>query len=220
MRNIKSDLVLMVGKNEEILWSGKPNKTCFLLEAVFNIMLPISIAWFSIDSMAFGSFMHPNSTDTLTNSISAVMIIFFLLHMMPVWMYLSGVVFAFLKYHNTNYIITDKAVYVSGGMFAKMYEMKSFTELSHVNLNRGVLDQMLGVGDVVLICNHDGYNSRHSSYHGITLCDLIDYQKVYNMVKDLNINTYTDTMYPNDLRPSTNSGYSTKYTAKRDWDNK
>ena len=42
----RSDLELMIGKDEKILWKGRPNKKCFILEGIFNPMLPFALVWF------------------------------------------------------------------------------------------------------------------------------------------------------------------------------
>lgn len=201
-----TDLELMVGKNESILWKGKPDKKCFLFESVFNPLLPVAIIWGLIDlSILFGM-------SIASGGVTFFLIPFFLLHLMPVWIYLGGVFLAVKKYKNTEYIITDKGIYVSGGTFSYTYEMKPFTDLSHINIHRGIFDQWLGVGDVVSVCNHTGYNSREShSDHGMTICDIADYREVFALVKQLQTDIYADTQYPNDLRPATNHGYQTQY---------
>ena len=117
-----------------------------------------------------------------------------------------------VRYKNTSFVVTDQGVYTSGGIFTQNFERKPFTEISHVNLQRGIFDQYLGVGDVVMTSNYDGYNSRTNLYRGITICDISDYAKVYQLVKKLQTDIFADTMYPNDLRPATNHGYKTKYT--------
>jgi len=205
----------MIGKNEKVLWHGKPDKKCFLLEAIFNPMLPFAIVWALFDSIfifAFASGFGHNASKAMDFAIIPL-IGFFALHLMPVWIYLAGVIFASLQYKHTEFLVTDKGVYCSGGLFTVNLEHKPFTELSHVNIQRGIFDQILGVGDVVLTSNHDGYNTRemHSAYRGITICDISDYQKVYKMVKQLQTDIYSDTMYPNDLRPKENHGYQTNY---------
>lgn len=204
-----SDLEAMVGMNETILWRGKPDKKCFILESVFNPMLPFALVWAIVDLAVIG----------FTFSASGGMLMFILpfmaLHLMPVWIYIGGVFFSFRKYKNTQYIITDRGIYVSGGVFSYTYEMKPFTDLSHINIHRGIFDQWLGVGDVVTVCEHgSSSNSSHSSHssHGMNICDIADYQKVFAMVKELQTDIYADTQYPNDLRPRENHGYQTQYT--------
>ncbi len=47
---------------------------------------------------------------------------------------------------------------------------------------------------------------------GTTIANIKDYRKVFELIKNLQEDIYTDVMYPNDLRPSENHGYKTKYT--------
>lgn len=211
-----SDLEAMVGMNESVLWRGKPDKKCFILESIFNPMLPFALIWAIIDGVVFLGMTLSNIGDS---GLFMFILPFFALHLMPVWIYIGGVLMSFRKYKNTQYIITDKGIYVSGGIFAYKYEMKPFTDLSHINIHRGIFDQWLKVGDVVTVCSHTGYNSgsngSHSS-HGLQICDIADYQKVFAMIKELQTDIYADTQYPNDLRPRENHGYQTQYTRGRD----
>ena len=213
----KSELELMVGKDEKILWQGKPNKRCFILEGIFNPLLPFALVWFLFDSIFIVSTaMEVKATGT----IPIFSIIFFLLHLMPVWIYLGGIIFVFRRYKHIEYIVTDKGVYYSGGLFSYTCNMKPFTELARVNIHRGIIDQIIGVGDVVLTSNNiaDYYNSGVKvngrpvgTGFGITISDIKDYRKVFELIKKLQEDIYTDTMYPNDLRPEENHGYRTKY---------
>lgn len=215
----KSDLELMVGKSERILWRGRPNKKCYILEGIFNPMLPFALVWLLFDSMFFFAFFASSSAIEKTNINPSFAIIpiaaFLLLHLMPVWIYLAGVLFIFRKYKHTEYIVTDKGVYISGGIFAYTCQMKPYTEVSRINIHRGIFDQQLNVGDVVFTTHNDVFNgSRRNTYHlfsGLSISDIPDYQKVFELVKELQTDVFSDTMYPNDLRPEENHGYKTKY---------
>ncbi len=216
----KSELELMVGSNEKILWKGKPNKRCFILEGIFNPMLPFALAWFLLDSLFIATFIGGAATSGAPDVFSIFPLIFFLIHLMPVWIYLGGVIFVFRRYQHTEYIVTDKGVYISGGLFSYTCNMKPFTELARVNIHRGIIDQIIGVGDVVLTSNNiaDYYNSDVrvngrpvGTGFGITISDIKDYRKVFELIKKLQEDIYTDTMYPNALRPEENQGYRTKY---------
>ena len=211
----KSELELMVGSNEKIFWKGKPNKRCFILEGIFNPMLPFALVWFLFDSIFIVSTAMEAKT---TGTIPIFSIIFLLFHLMPVWIYLGGIIFVLRRYKHTEYIVTDKGVYYSGGLFSYTCNMKPFTELARVNIHRGVIDQIIGVGDVVLTSNNiaDYYNSGvrvngRPVGTGISISDIKDYRKVFELIKKLQEDIYTDTMYPNALRPEENQGYRTKY---------
>ena len=214
----KSELELMVGSNEKILWKGKPNKRCFILEGIFNPMLPFALAWFLFDSLFIATFIGGAATSGAPAVFSIFPLIFFLIHLMPVWIYLGGVIFVFRRYQHTEYIVTDKGVYISGGLFSYTCNMKPFTELARVNIHRGIIDQIIGVGDVVLTSNNvaDLYSSNirvngRPLDVGTTIADIRDDRKVFEIIEKLQEDIYTDTMYPNDLRPEENQGYRTKY---------
>ena len=189
----------MLGLEETILYEGKPDKKCFIFESIFNPLMPFAIVWAIFDM----SFLRMSM-----GGMSFVIIPFLLLHMMPVWIYLAGVVFAVRKYKNTYYIVTDHAVYVSGGIFTMNLETKTFAELSRVNLHRGIFDQIFHVGDVLITTNQF---TRKGMPAVIGINSISEYSKVFQLVKKLQKDIYSDIMYPNDLRPEENHGYKTKY---------
>lgn len=205
-----NELRLMVGDGEKIIYAGKPNKKCFLFECIFNPLLPFALIWGLIDFGVIGFSMTAKDEKAVF-----FLVPFMLLHLMPVWIYLGGALMSFRRYQNTSYIVTDKAIYASGGVFSRHYNTKPFAELSHVNLHRGIFDQWFGVGDIVTTsaqANPATMNGRRTSTNaGISIDSISNYMEVYNIVKKLQQDIYTDVMYPNDLRPKANHGYNTKY---------
>ena len=206
-----NELTLLIGKDEKILYAGKPDKKCFIFESIFNPLLPFALVWGLFDLFFIGAAFSSDNADK-----AAVFIVpFMMLHMMPVWIYLGGALLSFRRYRNTAYIVTDKAIYASGGIFGRTYRSKPFAELSHVDLHRGVFDQWLGVGDVITTsaqANPATLNGRRTSTNaGISIDSIANYAEVYKLVKKLQEDIYTDVMYPNDLRPKENHGYKSKY---------
>lgn len=198
------ELKTIVGSNEKILYEGKPNKKCYIFESIFNPLLPFALLWAIIDFSILGvSFFAENSGNMLFFIIP-----FMLLHMMPVWIYLGGILFTARRYKNTAYIVTDRAIYVSGGVFSLDINAKPFAELSHINLHRGVFDQIFNVGDIIATSNQLTQNGKSTT---ISIASISNYMDVYNMVKKLQTDIYTDVMYPNAKRPSENPGYNTEY---------
>ena len=212
----------MVGQNENILWSGKPNFKGFILESIFNPFLPFALIWGLVDGFFITMLFFADYKSQLMEGFPATrwgLFAFFALHLMPVWIYLVGVALATLRYKNAAFLVTDKGIYISGGLFSLNFNHKPFMEISRVNLHQGVIDRILGVGDVVIgtIVNLPGISAsafnNMASQIGINLSiyDIPDYQRVYNLVKELQQNIYSDVQYPNDLRPKENHGYNTAY---------
>lgn len=193
------ELKSMVGMDETIFYEGKPDKKCFIFESIFNPLLPVAIIWAIFDMGFLGLSM---------GSLQLVLIPFMLFHMMPVWIYIFGIIFSFKKYKNTYYIVTDHAVYISSGIFTMNLETKTFAELSHVNLHRGIFDQMFHVGDIQITTNQF---TKKNMPAVLCINSISNYSDVYQIVKKLQKDVYSDIMYPNDLRPQENHGYKTKY---------
>lgn len=198
------ELKAIVGSNEKILYEGKPNKKCYVLESIFNPLLPFALIWAIIDFGIIGGVVLAENTENILFFI----IPFMLFHLMPVWIYLGGILFTAKRYKNTAYIVTDKAIYVSGGAFTRNINVKPFAELSYINLHRGIFDQMFNVGDIVATSNQMTQRGKSIT---IIIASVSDYVEVYNLVKKLQTDIYTDVMYPNAKRPSENPGYNTKY---------
>lgn len=198
------ELKAVVGSNEEVLYAGKPNKKCYLFESIFNPMLPFAVLWAVID---FGIIGSSNLFD-LPGNMSLFILGFMALHLMPVWIYLAGVLFSFRKYRNTAYIVTDRAIYISSGILSHTILTKPFAEMSHIDLHRGIFDQIFGVGDIIATSNQLLPNGKNTP---IKISSIENYIEVYNLVKKLQTDIYTDVMYPNAKRPEENPGYNTKY---------
>ena len=200
---MKDELKKIVGADEMIFYEGKPDKKCFIFESIFNPLLPFAIIWAIFDLSIMGASMFSGEGGFLFFIIP-----FMLLHMMPVWIYLGGVLFTIKRYNNTYYIVTDKAIYISSGALTKHINVKPFAELSHINLHRGIFDQMFNVGDIIATTNQLGQNGASQT---ISLACISNYTEVYNIVKKIQTDIYTDVMYPNALRPKDNPGYDTNY---------
>lgn len=214
---IDPNLRVLVGKNEKVLWYGKPDKKCFILEGIFNPLLPFALIWGLIDFTVIGGIFYASS-HSKSGPIGAPLLFFigfFAIHLMPVWIYLFGCLTTFIRYRNTSYIVTDQAVYISDGVISRHFNRKPFAELNHIDLHIGIIDRMIGVGDVVFDCQSSNasmyvVNGRRVGAK-LSICDIREYQEVYNLIRDLQIDVYSDVQYPNAYRPEYNPGYKTKY---------
>ena len=176
-----TQLQSMLQDDEQVLWYGQPNKKCFVLESIFNPLLPFALVWALFDfgfmyAMAFSDKKQP--TPMLLFAIP-----FFALHLMPVWLYLGGVLLCFRNYKNTHFIITDKAVYTSGGYLSLHFERKAFDQITYFNIHRGFFDQRLGVGDIIFDDPAD-FATRRKQKNNFVIHDIPDFQEVYNIIRE------------------------------------
>ena len=202
------ELRAIVGPHERIFYAGRPDKKCFIFESIFNPLLVVAVIFAIFDFGVIGGMYSMADSAGAPNEITSFLVPFMLLHLMPVWIYLGGVLFTVRKYKNTAYIVTDRAIYVSGGTFTRNINAKPFAELSYINLHRGFFDQIFHVGDIIATTNQFKQNGKAAV---ISIASISDYIEVYNLVKKLQTDIYSDVMYPNAKRPAENPGYHTKY---------
>ena len=182
-------LTQIVKPEENILWQGKPDKRCFILECIFNPMLPFALIWFLFDAffifaiLSSGKSFVTGSTQAASSEL-IFMILFFAFHLMPVWIYLFGIIFSFKKYSNTEFIVTDKAVYISGGIFSYNCERKPIEKIATLQIRQGFFDRMLYVGDVIIERYTTGYGKRRRTVEH-AIIDIPDFQNVYDLISDL-----------------------------------
>lgn len=180
-----SQLESIVGGNEQVLWRGKPNKTCFILESIFNPLLPFAIIWLLFDS--FFIFIFTSGENDVEGLLTVLIPMLF--HLMPVWIYIGGVLLTFLKYKNTEYLITDKSIYISGGSVFYTETSISYSKISDIQMRRGLFDKKLGVGDVLINTHYRPENApvvivngRVQRYDGYDITDIPDFREVYDLI--------------------------------------
>lgn len=202
----------LVKPNEQVLWEGKPKKSTTILEGIFNPMLFFALIWGAFDMGFMGVAM---TADGFEDGILMFLVPFMLIHMMPVWIYIAGVFGVFFRWKNTHFMVTTQALYISGGLFAFNYEMKPWVDIGHITIHQGIFDRMTGVGDVNFVCNHTHMTRTeggHNQGHGMKIYNIPDFKEVFSLVNNLQTDMYSDTMFPNAMRPETNPGYNTQYT--------
>lgn len=172
---VVQELKAMVGSEERILYEGRSDKKCFIFESIFNPFLFFSIIWLLFDLFLFSTIFY-------MMGFNKIVFVFAMVHMMPVWVYVIGLFFSFRKYRQTYYIVTDRGVYISSGMFALNFDAKPFTELSRINLHRGVLDQLFHVGDIIITTNQRTDGGRFAV---MKIDSISNYAEVYQMIKKL-----------------------------------
>lgn len=189
----------VIGSDEQILWSGKPKKRAFLINA-FTKMLPIALIWLLFDGAFIGLMI--GTMDEIPAPVKIFMAVFFLFHLAPVWIWLSHVLTANRQHENLEYAFTQKRIIIKSGIIGIDFKNIYYSEIDSVNLRVGLVDRIEKVGDIY-IKSIGGANVLYDLENPYTLTE-----KLQKIVVDIK----TDIQFPNNLRPAENDGYSTKYT--------
>ena len=136
----------MLKGNEEILWSGTKDEKSSIWEFIFSPLLPIALLWFLFDFFFITSI-------GIVNALISGQFLFFLVHLLPVWIYIIGILTAKKSARNTRYAVTTKGIYIQytskiAGHDVKFY---SFDNIRNADTKQGIFDRKFHVGDIV--CN-------------------------------------------------------------------
>ena len=190
----------MLAAGETIFWRGKPKRSAFIATKSLS-MLPIAVLWLIIDlnfiGAAFGG-----------GEMLGFMIPFFLLHLMPVWIWLGNVITAGRRWKNTNYYVTNRRIIIQGGFLAVNETSLFYKDLQNAQLRIGLLDKLFQTGDIVF---DNGIIVNNKQNRRFVFEDLEDAQNVYRRVQKVILDIQTDMEFPNAYRPAENPGYNTQY---------
>ena len=189
----------VLASGEVILWKGKPQKKGFIATRSLG-MLPIAIIWLVLDL----NILMPS----LGGGMDGFLIPFFLLHMMPVWIWLGNTLTAGKQWKNTAYYATNRRIIIQRGILAVNETSVFYKDIRNLQTRIGLLDKIFGTGDILI---DDGFyhGKRHSPLH--MLEDLNDPQQVYSRLQKIVLDIQTDIEFPNAYRPEENPGYNTQY---------
>ena len=192
----------LIEADEEILWRGKPKKSAFIWSKILT-MLPIVIIWALFDGGFIFMLSSSGAFSQMPTFLIVFIIVFFLIHLLPVWIWLSNVITAWVQYKNIEYAFTNKRIIIRTGILIDIKNVY-YIDIQTVNLRVGLIDRALKVGDIYIKSKTEA-----TVLHDITNPYFItnELQKIVNDIK-------TDMNFPNALRPEENQGYITKYKEK------
>lgn len=189
---------------EQIIWSGKPKKNAYIINKVLG-MLPIALIWLAFDSVFIGAAFSGG-----LGGMSLFIALFMLLHLMPVWIWLGNALTANRSWKNTAYYVTNRRILIQTGVLSQDVQSIYYKEIENVNLRIGLLDRLLGVGDIYFDLGY--YHSRGKTKTNYkAFLDIENAHEVYTRVQKVVMDIQSDMEFPNAYRPEENPGYNTTY---------
>ena len=194
----------IIDDNENILWRGKPNALLYIVGNP-SIYL-IAIIWGLFDFFFISSFFREFTF------MHGFFIIFFIIHLFPVWFAILMPIYRIFNYGTIEYAITDKRIYISQGIFGRDVNNYEHRELTNLKVNVNFMENIKGLGTIILVYNGEGGNSSYSfKADANKFISIEDPYGVYKLLKKASLDVATDQAYPNAYRPKENEGYNTKY---------
>lgn len=198
--NIKQNKIEdILTEGETILVRLKPDRKTYVLESIFK-GLPLALVWLGFDAFFIFMLITQNVAEHIGGWFIAFMILFFGIHLIPVWLFVYNLIKKLAGYKNLEYVFTDKRIIIRSGIIGVDFKFIYYEEIQSVLVKVGVFDRLFKVGDLYI---------KTESQTGIIEDIKAPYQystKIQKIAQDIK----TDINYPNDLRPDENHGYNTK----------
>ena len=183
---------------ESVLLRLKPKKSAYIFNSTMR-MLPIALIWLLFDGFFIGAMVY--NAGRMPWQIWLIIVPFFAVHLLPVWMWVGGIVKAVAGWKNNEYVFTEKRIILRSGVVGIDFVNIYYSDIKGVNLRVGLIDRMFKVGDIYISAE------RQSNVLWDIPNPYFILQKLQKIVADIK----TDIIFPNDLRPKENHGYRTKY---------
>lgn len=203
--NYETDLSNPLVEGETLIWSSKPQKSAFIINKVLT-MMPIALIWLLFDL----SFLIPIISSGVIKQILFFIIPFFAFHLLPVWIWLGNIITSSRRWKNTKYYVTDKRIILQTGFVDMNYQTIYYKDIRNVNLRIGIIDKLLGVGDIYFdLGTYVSRNGTRTISHAFL--DIENPHEIYPRLQKIVLDIQTDIEYPNAFRTDDNPGYNTKY---------
>lgn len=185
--------------NETILQRLKPNKKVVILESIFK-GLPFALIWAAFD-ITFIVIMISTGMFQENPGMIWFVIFFFGIHLLPLWLYIAGVVKSVAGAKNLEYVFTQKRIIIRSGVIGIDFKNLFYSDIEGINCRVGIFDRLFKVGDL--------YIKAHNQ--SAVLMNIESPYFFLSKLQKITLDIKTDIQYPNDLRPKENHGYQTNY---------
>ena len=206
---LKEEEKVQLIEGENIIWSGKPKKSAFIINKLAPA-LPFVIIWLVFDLFFIYTYGILSKFQTGT---MLYLIPFFIMHMLPIGSWVASSITSGRRWKNTKYYVTDKRIIIQNGFIAENYQTIYYKDIKNVTLHVGAIDKLLGVGDIYFSVGASIIINSGTYQHNYNACflDVEEYQELYPKLQKVILDIQTDIEYPNEFRPQNNPGYNTKY---------
>lgn len=191
----------ILDKDEQILWKGKPKRSSYILNSCFKLF-PFALIWLIFD-IGF-IIMMANIIENIEWWLILIFVIFFIFHLIPVWVWISSIITSFRRLKIEEYAFTNKRIIIKKGLIAADIKSINYESLTSVNIRIGIIERMCKVGDIYIVSKNEKY----------VIEDISDPYFIYQKLSKIANDIKSDIIYPNAYRPNENPGFKTSYKNK------
>lgn len=191
--------------DEEILWSGQPNRRIYVFRKCFDTKIWILGVCWGIWALFLFTTMVKDEGGLPSSPIFYELL---LGQLIPFSLSILFTIYLIVSHRNLSYALTDKRLIIRSGIFGIDYTDIDFESITYTYVAINFLENKYGVGTISIFTARDREKDARLFYK---LYGLHKPYEVSKMISDVSLDIKTDWEFPNVLRPETNPGTRTKY---------
>ena len=176
-----------LSSDESLLWKGKPLRKSFILNSVLKF-LPFALIWLIFDTLFIVLLVL--NVEEIPTIVIVFLAIFFLFHLIPVWLWIYSIISASKRQKIEEYAFTNKRILIKQGFIGSTIISVFYDSINSVNLKIGIIEKMCHVGDIYILSNNQK----------VVLEDILDPIFITTKLQDIALTNKKDIYFPNDLR--------------------
>lgn len=179
----------LVKSDEKIVKTYTPNTTAYVLRKIL-LMLPVVLVWLLVD-VVFIIYVANIASDVAVNAgLVVCMVIFFALHLMPIWLWIWGATQTCSDLRNMEYVLTNKRLIIKNGIKSPNFTIINLKDIEAINYRKKSTDRLLKDGDI----------SINSKYNAVMLYNVYEVGEYLNVLLETVSAVNKDFITPEDFK--------------------
>ena len=138
-------------ENERLIWHGKKSVPTSILDALSTRWIILAILVLLIDILIFTGILLRTGPKSAAGYIMKTT----WLHILPLAVYLLGALFSILRSATTDYIVTNKYVYIQYGLCKRTVVANDIDDIEYVSLYRDLYDKWTHTADITVFTSDE-----------------------------------------------------------------
>lgn len=177
------DRIRLNDDNETVIWQGRKNVPTSILDALGNRLVIPAVLIFLIDGLIFTGILLKTGPKSGVLWLRRTM----WLHYIPAALYLIGLAVSLFRSLTTDYIVTNKYVYIQSGLLKRTVIANDIDDIEYVSVRKDVFDRWTHTGDITVFTKDEveknGVTAEEERY--LTFRNIRHYEKVYALIEKI-----------------------------------
>lgn len=179
----------LVKSDEQIIKTHMPSTTAYVLRKLL-LLSPVILIWLLVD-VVFIIYIANIASDVAVNAgLVVCMVVFFALHLMPIWLWIWGITQTCSDLRSMEYLLTNKRLIIKNGIKTPNFTIINLKDIEAINYKKRCTDKLLKDGDI----------SINSKYNAIMIYNVYNVNEYLSILMETVLVVNKDVITPDDFK--------------------